>query len=216
MKHRYSLTGETRTERGRLLHRLNAPGLWCFIRPAGSKPSRYYYVETKCSQCGKDIIAQRTNAKHHFCPYSSCFYDFQRGPNHPGWIGFTHSAGHKIVRINGRYFREHTLVAEKMLGRKLVKGELVHHIDCDKHNNDPSNLDVMTPSQHSAAHQSVNGILRGLIQAGVVWFDREKKIYRSKYGEVDIAQEAINRYQRNLRSQRRAAGNPIPRKEKAA
>lgn len=36
----------------------------------------------------------------------------------------------------------HRIVAEKMIGRKLLKGEVVHHIDGDKRNNDPLNLMV--------------------------------------------------------------------------
>lgn len=47
-------------------------------------------------------------------------------------------------------------------------------------------------------------------------FDREKKIYRSGYGEVDIQSETINRYLRNLRQVRRLAGNPIPKRKPAS
>lgn len=41
---------------------------------------------------------------------------------------------------------EHRIVAEEKLGRKLNPGEVVHHIDGDKRNNDPDNLMVF-PSQ---------------------------------------------------------------------
>ena len=37
---------------------------------------------------------------------------------------------------------EHRIVAERMLGRPLKPGEVVHHIDFNKRNNDPSNLMV--------------------------------------------------------------------------
>lgn len=49
---------------------------------------------------------------------------------------------------------EHRTVAEKMLGRPLRKGEIVHHKDNDKRNNDPSNLVVMTQSEHCRLHFS--------------------------------------------------------------
>ncbi len=51
---------------------------------------------------------------------------------------------------HGRH--EHRIVAEQLLGRPLVKGEIVHHRDGNKHNNDPSNLEVMTQSEHMKLH----------------------------------------------------------------
>jgi YHS domain-containing protein len=49
-----------------------------------------------------------------------------------------------------RYSRhEHVVVAEEILGRKLRADEVVHHIDENIRNNEPSNLAVMTRSDHS-------------------------------------------------------------------
>lgn len=50
---------------------------------------------------------------------------------------------------------QHRVVMEKMLGRKLRKGEIVHHVDSDKQNNDPKNLQVMTQAEHAKLHHSV-------------------------------------------------------------
>ena len=52
----------------------------------------------------------------------------------------------------------HRVVAEEMLGRPLAKGEVVHHIDENKQNNDPSNLMVF-PSQ--VEHMRFHHIERG-------------------------------------------------------
>lgn len=48
---------------------------------------------------------------------------------------------------------KHRLVAESVLGRPLTTEEVVHHIDNDKQNYDPSNL-VVFPSQayHARCH----------------------------------------------------------------
>lgn len=58
--------------------------------------------------------------------------------------------GKSYSKLFGRH--EHVVVAERILGRKLEPGEIVHHIDRNKRNNDPSNLVVMTQSQHAHLH----------------------------------------------------------------
>jgi hypothetical protein len=47
----------------------------------------------------------------------------------------------------------HRHVASLKLGRWLKKGEVVHHIDHNKENNRPSNLEVLTNSTHGKRHR---------------------------------------------------------------
>lgn len=47
---------------------------------------------------------------------------------------------------------EHRLVMEEKIGRYLEPGEVVHHIDGNKMNNDPSNLELKSNSQHISDH----------------------------------------------------------------
>jgi hypothetical protein len=54
------------------------------------------------------------------------------------------------LKYYGRHM--HRVVMEKYLGRKLKKGEIVHHIDGNKHNNDIKNLELMTQSKHASLH----------------------------------------------------------------
>ena len=58
--------------------------------------------------------------------------------------------GKTYTKTYGRH--THRVVAEQMLGRPLAKDEIVHHIDGNKRNNAPENLQVMTRSEHSRLH----------------------------------------------------------------
>jgi len=55
-------------------------------------------------------------------------------------------------RTKDNYVLLHRVVAENKLGRLLNSNEIVHHIDEDKKNNDPSNLEVMTRRSHNELH----------------------------------------------------------------
>lgn len=54
-------------------------------------------------------------------------------------------------KLYGRHM--HRVVAEQKLGRALRPGEVVHHIDGNKHNNTPANLEVLSSqSEHASLH----------------------------------------------------------------
>ena len=54
-------------------------------------------------------------------------------------------------RCNRKFYKE----IEARIGRKLLKTEVVHHIDLDRQNNAPENLQVMTRTEHLALHRSM-------------------------------------------------------------
>lgn len=51
----------------------------------------------------------------------------------------------------------HRAIMETKLGRPLIKGEIVHHLDGDKQNNNPDNLILTTMSKHSSLPKNHNG-----------------------------------------------------------
>lgn len=55
--------------------------------------------------------------------------------------------GYRVVRLDRREYKEHRLIMEKMIGRPLRANENVHHLDGDKANNDPSNLELWVKTQ---------------------------------------------------------------------
>ena len=63
------------------------------------------------------------------------------------------------IKINGTKHDLHRVIVENKLGRKLRKNESVHHIDGNKHNNNPDNLEVILRSKHARMHarETLNG-----------------------------------------------------------
>ena len=66
----------------------------------------------------------------------------------------------EITRGEHKGRGQHRVIAEQMIGRPLAQGEHVHHIDGDRSNNDPANLQVMTAAEHASLHAKTNAITR--------------------------------------------------------
>jgi DNA-binding NarL/FixJ family response regulator len=60
---------------------------------------------------------------------------------------------YQAIKHNGQKRDLHRVIAEQKLGRPLGTDEVVHHIDGNKQNNHPDNIEVMSLSEHSRLHQ---------------------------------------------------------------
>lgn len=84
------------------------------------------------------------------------------GSGNPAWKGgVTYRQGYKFIKMplhpnrnRGGYVAEHRLVVEKQIGRYLNSTEQVHHKDFDKTNNDITNLEILTRSEHLRLHRN--------------------------------------------------------------
>jgi len=74
--------------------------------------------------------------------------------------------GHKRSRV-------YRTMAAQSLGRPLVRGEDVHHINIDWRDNRPQNLVVVSRKKHSDLHKQLEAISVALFTAGLVTFDQE-------------------------------------------
>lgn len=100
--------------------------------------------ELHCSWCDSVFYraaSEQSRAETYFCS-KSCYQEHR--------AAYIKSSTYKK---DGRR-HEHRVVAERILGRTLKSEEVVHHIDCNKHNNAPENL-VVFPNQslHSRCHK---------------------------------------------------------------
>ena len=75
------------------------------------------------------------------------------GPANPKWKGGTHTNGDGYLRITAGPLRGvyvHRLVLEAKLGRPLAPDENAHHIDGDRLNDHPDNLEAVHESEHGS------------------------------------------------------------------
>jgi hypothetical protein len=159
------------------------------FRPKGQ---RFYWRYAECCICGKNTLRSVSDIskRGEKLTCSKKCWIFQRsGKNHHAWKEKTEkvrSNGKTALRIwmpnhpkahHGRIY-EHRAVMEKKIGRMLESHEVVHHIDCDPHNNDPSNLSLLANGRaHLLAHGSLNLCVKELLKKNILGFDDLNKRY---------------------------------------
>ncbi len=100
-----------------------------------------------------------------------------KGKNDKKWKHGKTYNGYVRIAVNGKRILEHVHVMQEFLGRSMIKGETIHHIDMDKTNNDVSNLYLFTSqSEHQACHISMEKCGFDLLNK-FIWFDIDSKQY---------------------------------------
>jgi hypothetical protein len=121
------------------------------------------YTEHVCEGCGKEfqlIKGHAGAADRRFCT-RACKIASVRGTNHHNWRGGrwqVKSSGYMMNQcpIRKRAYLEHHIIAERVLGRKMKREELVHHLNADKADNDNRNLLICTIGYHRSLERRMS------------------------------------------------------------
>lgn len=108
-------------------------------------------IERSCINCGisfslppsKDALAREESCCSIDC--RAAYYTGSRSPTWNGGAYISESAGYGFVALVrdgyvGKYIQEHRLIASRVIGRPVIRGEVVIHVNRNKKDTRPENL----------------------------------------------------------------------------
>lgn len=110
-------------------------------------------ILVNCPFCKKEIYIfpyKIIRDKNHYCSRSCLAKDHLNKYSHFRFksIG-SPKKQYKLIKINGKFVREHRWVMQEHLGRKLESCEQVHHINGNHLDNRLENLMILSAKEHS-------------------------------------------------------------------
>jgi len=106
---------------------------------------------------GRVLVAKTKQPRGHKAEFNNGYY-YIINPDHPN----ANKSG---------YVAEHIIVATDQRGTPLQKGEVVHHINLNKHDNRPENLVISDRQQHANWHRQLEEIAVMYMLEGAITFN---------------------------------------------
>ena len=150
-------------------------------------------LELPCAFCGEPHYVAKWESDKGLGKYCSrkCKFEASKG-SMPG-IGSKYTGGDGYVRLyypthpdadsRGRLL-EHRWVAEQKYGRRINKGEHIHHINGIRDDNRPENLEVIGSGEHAKVTAKIAKKNRSDARAELTTLRRKVAEYEKLYGPI--------------------------------